>query len=104
MVWRSYLLLELQQLAEETDIAFFSDTYGVYEGEWFDSLKGQDPPQLIYGGMSSQDISFLRAISQKPSTVIMEFNSFATPTPRYIRNDLENYLGLKMVRLGRTVF
>jgi hypothetical protein len=85
---------DLDRLAADADLTYFTDTYGVYTAEWYGRLPPGSRSTLLYGGMSEQDIAFLRAMKARHKTAIAEFNSIGSPTPAPIRQEFESLYGL----------
>lgn len=85
---------QLEQLSHDCDLAYYTDTYGVYYNEWYAHKKVAERSQLIYGGMSAQDIEFLKLMKAKRKLVIAEFNDMASPTPAIIRGQFEALFGI----------
>lgn len=68
------------------DIIYAADTYGIYE-----EMDGQN--KLLYGGLKMQEWQSIREhVEKKPSTLIMEFNTFASPTEKNVQNDVSGFL------------
>lgn len=85
---------ELEKRVSETDVIFLADTYGVYENN-FNNGSRENFSKKIYGGLDATDIRMLREAVAQEKTVIAEFNSMASPTPKAIRAEFENIMGLK---------
>jgi hypothetical protein len=85
---------DIGRLAADADLAYFTDTYGVYTAEWYGRLPPGSRSTLLYGGMSEQDIALLKAIKARHKTAIAEFNSIGSPTPEPIRKAFESLYGL----------
>ena len=87
---------QLDQLSNDCDAAYYVDTYGVY---------GNDLPRednsinkgagIIYGGMSQQDIDFLKKVKSRHKLIISEYNTLESPTKPDIRKQFENEFGIK---------
>jgi len=71
---------QLKQLSEDADMVYFTDTYGIYNNEWYSQKNNTERSGMIYGGMSSQDIELLRLMKAKGKLIITEFNSIGSPT------------------------
>ncbi|HBG72016.1 MAG: hypothetical protein A2W93_10890 [Bacteroidetes bacterium GWF2_43_63] len=92
---REYLV----QLADANDMVFYTDLYGIYRIEWLNEYPQAKPhmkpgrmgerSELIYGGMSQNELEFLRIMKNKKKLIINEFNTFASPTSPEIRKDYE---------------
>jgi hypothetical protein len=80
---------QLDSLSRQTDILMFADTYGVYAAE-----AESEGTELIYGGMTSADISLFRKMKKEGKTIVAEFNILQAPTARAIRRQFEEEAGL----------
>lgn len=69
-----------------TDIIYVADTYGVY---------GEDE-KLIYGGLTMDEWSNIKTqVLDEPTTLVMEFNTFASPTKNEVTEDVASFLQLE---------
>lgn len=76
------------------DILYLADTYGVYE-DWNDHPL-QHPSQLIYGGLEMEELNRIeQSLYQEHQTLIVEFNSFGTPTKPEVSEKLQQLLNIK---------
>ena len=85
---------QLQQLSEDADAVYFTDTYGIYKNEWYTQKQHTEHSGLLYGGMSQQDVDFLRNMKARHKLIITEFNTIGSPTSAGIRNQFEKLFGL----------
>lgn len=86
----------LSGVADSLDVAFFADTYGIYNSNWKDHPDyGKDTISLFYGGLKEAEFNLLREMKRKGKTIIAEFNLFASPTKPIIRKQTEELLGVK---------
>jgi len=85
----------LEKLSNDADMTYFTDTYGIYRNEWYVKKNVEERSNIIYGGMSEQDITFLRNMKAKHKLIITEFNTIGSPTSAGIRSEFENMFGLK---------
>lgn len=85
---------QIEQLSELSDATFFTDTYGVYNNEWNSHINMNERSVKIYGGMSSQDITFLEKMKAKKKLIFAEFNDIASPTSPEIRSQFEALFGV----------
>lgn len=83
---------QLNLLVENSDIAYYTDTYGVYANEWYKDKKVE--PQLLCGGMDDKDLLFLKKMKEKGKLVIAEFSVMQPPTESRIRVDFEKEFGV----------
>jgi len=85
---------QLKQLASDADLAYYTDTYGIYRNEWYSQKQNTERSNVIYGGMSSQDIEFLQHMKDKHKLIITEFNTIGSPTNADNRNKFEKMFGM----------
>jgi hypothetical protein len=85
---------QLEQLSRDVDLAYFADTYGVYSDDWFNGSHKEQASRVLYGGMSQEDIQFLRNMKEQHKLIISEFNSIGSPTPENIRRQFQEMFGL----------
>ena len=90
---------DLSLLDERTDVLYLADTYGIYRNAEGLSRSGEATgvSNLIWGGASESDAEAIRTFlnQDKSSTVIAEYNTFATPTPSYVQAELYQLLGTR---------
>ena len=86
---------QLTHLSEDADLAYITDAYGIYKNEWFDVNDEKERSQIVYGGMSTQDIYFLQQMQDKHKLIITEFNCLGSPTKKIVRQEFENSFGIK---------
>jgi hypothetical protein len=84
----------LKRLSGDADLVYFTDTYGVYNNEWYKKSSLAERSGLVYGGMTDQDIGLLADMKEKHKLMIAEFNSIGSPTPQPVRNRFEQMFGL----------
>lgn len=77
-----------------TDLAYISDTYGVYEGDVADSPT-LNRSKLVYGGMSVDEVRRLTGNLRPGGTLIGEFSSLGSPTPIAARALLASTFGVR---------
>ncbi|GAE36868.1 hypothetical protein [Halalkalibacter akibai] len=79
-----------------TDLVYMADTYGVYQDDlpWTPNSRGERS-ELIYGGLLQEEWQTIKKhITTHPSTLVAEFNSFASPTEESVRKDITDFLSL----------
>ncbi|WP_247231561.1 hypothetical protein [Telluribacter sp. SYSU D00476] len=86
---------QLEQLSRDCDLAYYTDTYGVYKQEWFPTDSGAGRAGMIYGGMSEQDIFFLKSMKKNKKLILLEFNAINSPTSTTIRGRFEREFGMR---------
>jgi len=80
---------QLAQLSRDSDLAYYTDTYGIYRQEWFQSDTAERSG-IIYGGMSRKDVNFLTMMKRNHKLVMAEFNDINSPTDPSVRNQFES--------------
>lgn len=85
----------LDIISKNRSVIYYTDTYGVYSNEWNSGTIDNERSKLIYGGLSKTDLRLIDNSVKKGNLLIMEFNTFASPTPRYIRDSVERLTGIK---------
>lgn len=69
-----------------TDIIYLADTYGVYD----------EDEKLVYGGLAMEEWdSIKKQVLDEPTTLVMEFNTFASPTKNDVQEDVASFLHLQ---------
>jgi hypothetical protein len=81
---------ELLSLSDQSDMTYFTDTYGIYKNEWYGNNYRGNLSTKIYGGMTDQDLKFLQLMKARHKLVLTEYNDIASPTSRIIRGEFEN--------------
>jgi len=98
-----YQTHQLDSLANVNDVAYFTDMYGIYNHEWiaeyypdsvFDERFISERSRRIYGGLSQQELNYLKLMKRKNKLIINEFNIIAHPTAFNIRRQYENEFGV----------
>ncbi len=92
---RRIKLDQVEQLASDYDIAYYSDTYGVFFNEWYRRESSQGKGTLIEGGLTNSDYVFLKAMMDHNKMIIAEYNFMAPPTIGLVRKKTEDMLGIK---------
>lgn len=99
-----FSLQQLDSLSKIHDVAFYTDMYGIYSNEWIaeyypDKINDErfigNRSGKIYGGMSNNDLLFLKLMNSKRKLIINEFNMIASPTPNNIRLEYEKEFHVK---------
>lgn len=85
---------QIQELAVKNDLIYLTDSYGVYEGD-FEENDTEEISKLVYGGLDESDIELIKSAKENGKVMVAEFNSIASPTPKTIRTEFENLMGLK---------
>lgn len=83
-------LAEIIDLAEEYDVAYYTDTYGVYFNDWYQGINKNRRSRMIYGGLLNNDYLLLKEMKDRKKLIIGEYNILAYPTPDLERNKVES--------------
>ncbi|SDR66570.1 hypothetical protein [Christiangramia echinicola] len=86
---------KLNQLSEDADLVYFTDTYGIYNNEWFHDGDINERSGILYGGLSDKDLQLLRLMKEKKKLIITEFNTIGSPTARENRVKFEKLFQLR---------
>lgn len=95
---------ELDALVAKYDMVYYTDLYGVYHNEWDatyfperikDERYMSNRSQRIYGGMTEQELLFLKKMRSAKKLILNEFNMIASPTSNAVRRKYENFFGLE---------
>ncbi|WP_088009493.1 hypothetical protein [Indiicoccus explosivorum] len=92
----SYSVRSLPASLAGTDVIYVADTYGVVAEEPASSGKeaGKETPSQLYGGLDAAEWKAIKEQALDGTALIMEFNSFASPTAGAVREDVTAFLGL----------
>lgn len=77
---------QIDSLADQLDVFYYADSYGVYASEWFKEARipfGQAP--RLYGGMTEKEVYLVERMKKLKKLVITEFNFYHDPTPAQVR-------------------
>lgn len=86
---------EVDSIAGENDMCYFTDTYGVWSDEWYRRKSRLEKSINIYGGLSEKDVLLMLKMKAQKKLVIAEFNILGVPTPTTVKNRFEELFGLK---------
>lgn len=84
----------IEQLANESDAVYITDAYGIYKNEWFKRGDAKERSGIIYGGMSEQDMLYLKKMKEQHKLIITEFNCLGSPTKPEIREQFRETFGV----------
>jgi len=86
---RSLRLYEVLSVADDIDMVYYADTYGVSYQDWFNRPPDKFHSPLIYGGLNQNDYLLLSEMKRKNKLIITEFNMLGSPTSDLIRQKTE---------------
>ncbi|MEZ0480054.1 hypothetical protein [Planococcus sp. SSTMD024] len=93
---KDYEIRGVEELGSDYDLIYLADAYGVYEDDlpWHEA-KGERS-ELIYGGLEMVEWQAIKQqVMDAGSDLIVEFNTFASPTDAAVSADMEEFLGIK---------
>ena len=111
--FNDYSKSEVDSLADNYDMVYYADLYGIYRAEWYETypqvapedyeiIPATERSSLIYGGMTRKELNLLKAMKEQKKLIITEFNIIASPTSYRIRHDFEKEFGVTWSRwVGR---
>lgn len=86
---------QLDRLANDADLMYVTDAYGIFRNEWFDQGDVKERSGVVYGGLSQQDFYLLKQMRNQHKLIITEFNCLASPTAPVVRTEFENTFRVK---------
>ncbi|HET6226775.1 MAG TPA: hypothetical protein VFF27_10885 [Bacteroidia bacterium] len=86
---------ELRELSSEHEMVYITDSYGVYSNEWYHHEQISERSNLIYGGLTTKDISLLERFKSEKKLIVTEFNCIGSPTSKQVRGRFEELFQLK---------
>ena len=90
-----YRLADVINLAEQTDIIYFTDTYGVFFNDWYQGINKSRRSRKLYGGLNSNDRLLIKEMKERNKLVVLEYNAFEYPTSAYETYMIQEHLGIK---------
>ncbi len=93
--FKSIRIDEIESAANSYDLAYYTDTYGVYYNEWY-RRDNQDVmgTEMVYGGLNQNDYLLVKSMKERGKLILAEFNFFNAPTNALIREKLEDMLAI----------
>ncbi|HEC42336.1 MAG TPA: hypothetical protein ENI20_05860 [Bacteroides sp.] len=92
---RRIKLEDVTQLASDYDMAYYSDTYGVFFNEWYRRETSKGKGTLIEGGLNNSDYVFIKEMLAQNKLLIGEYNFLAPPTIGLVRKKMEDLMGIR---------
>ncbi len=92
---RRIKLEDIETLSTTYDVAYYSDTYGVFFNEWYRRPTAQGKGTLIEGGLNNNDYLFIKRLHDEGKLIIAEYNFLAPPTIGLVKKKTEDLLGIK---------
>lgn len=93
--FEKYSLLKIDSIATANDMAYYTDTYGVYNNEWYLDKGLLERSKMVYGGTTNKEMRLLKKFKEQKKLILTEFNVIASPTKPSIRKDFESTFGVK---------
>ena len=86
---------QLNQLSQDADLVYFTDTYGIYNNEWYQKKDLNERSGILYGGLSAKDVEFLQLMKARKKLIIAEFNTIGDPTDSVSRAGFEKEFAIR---------
>lgn len=90
-----FRLAELIDLAENNDMLYYADTYGVFFNDWYQGINRSRRSRKLYGGLNNNDYLLLAEMKKREKLVILENNSFGYPTDAYEKYRVEEQFNMQ---------
>jgi len=91
--FRSVSIRDIDQISDNSDFAYYADTYGVYYNDWVkDAQVNMESEQKVYGGLNQNDYLLLRDLMDKGKTIVTEFVLLNKTTSPLVRRKTEDLL------------
>jgi hypothetical protein len=95
---KSYDIKPLPKNYDDYDVIYLADSHGVYEEDlpWVEKERESSRSKKVYGGLEEREWLDIvnRLVKKEKSLFIAEYNAFASPTERIVRESMTNYLGV----------
>ncbi|HCC70100.1 MAG TPA: hypothetical protein DEQ09_02975 [Bacteroidales bacterium] len=90
-----YRLAEVIDIAENNDVLYYADTYGVFFNDWYQGINKSRYTRKIYGGLNNNDYFLLSEMRRRDKLTILEYNTFGYPSDAYEKYRVEELMGFK---------
>lgn len=91
----TYTINEVPESLDGTDLIYIADTYGVYQEDLSWGGQPSGAPSLLYGGMDAKEWETVKQqVTENGTGLVVEFNSFSSPTDAAVREDVTEFLGV----------
>ncbi|WP_186579611.1 hypothetical protein [Aquibacillus kalidii] len=91
-----FSIRELPEDLSSYDVLYMADGYGVYQDEYVEKSVAGNRSELLYGGMTADEVNKLRAsLIENNQTLIAEFNTFGSPTKQDVREGFYDLLNVQ---------
>lgn len=90
-----YRLTDLINLAENSDVLYFADTYGVFFNDWYHGSSKSRRSRKLYGGLNNNDNLLIKEMKDRSKLVIIESNTFEYPTVAFESQKIQERLGIE---------
>lgn len=94
----TYTIREIPESLDDTELIYLADTYGVFEEDlsWNSAEKKTGSSSMIMGGLQMDEWQTIKQQVQSQGTdLVMEFNTFASPTPKDVSKNMNAFLGVE---------
>lgn len=77
------------------DLIYLADTYGVFRSDLTLESKLDKKSEIVYGGLSEDDLTIIKSNLKDGRVIIGEFNTIQSPTSEKVRKEIEKIFGFK---------
>jgi len=92
----SYEIKDVTELGANYDLIYLADTYGVYQEDLPWQPADSECSELIYGGLQMAEWQTVKQqVMDGGTDLVVEFNTFASPTEQAVSADMEAFLGVE---------
>jgi len=88
-----YKIFEIQP--NNPDFIYLADTYGVYTDDFNKDNKEGSKSELIYGGLTEEELFKIKSYLNNGRTIVAEFNTIEYPTNEKVKKEVEEIFGFK---------
>ncbi|MGC8802813.1 MAG: hypothetical protein ACP5PS_03440 [Bacteroidales bacterium] len=74
------LLEQIDSVSDRYEVAYYTDTRGVYFNEWFKGFRRNGENSVIEGGLNQNDYLLLKTMKEKGKLIIGEYDILGSPT------------------------
>jgi hypothetical protein len=89
-----YTIKEIPENLGKPNLIYITDTYGVYNEDFYESKDAGNRSKIIYGGTKASEVASIKNALDN-NTIIGEFNILASPTDNKVREEIQDIFGLK---------
>lgn len=85
---------EVFTFVDSCDALYYTDTYGVYQNDWYRGINKSRKSRKLYGGLTNTDWIYYKEMQDSNKLVILEYNTLSYPTTELERYKITGRLGI----------